>query len=332
MANTNKNDVKSVAIQNAIAFLRKKINSGRYGLACLGLNGQPKFSNDKGHLFSIFHLVNALGEEMNEIERTIFLTRIISEKYEDQWGYSPRGYYKQEGENPFFVDADDTSFALRTLRSLNIYHSNDILLEYLSSFQHNNKSLSAFTTFKFKQPGRQLVNKTSFDNNAHIHAEVNANVYHVLLDSHNDKLINFELVKLAQKEDGSWSSYFYPNPYYSTWQFMSLLTKMNQTNNLCFSSGLSFLANSQAPDGSWGTIPDAYYSALALKTLALSSSYSSEKEKALDFLLSYQKADGAWNTHEKIWTFHDADDDIWQAYDSNNVICTAMCIDALKSL
>ena len=32
MANTNKNDVKSVAIQNAIAFLRKKINSGRYGL------------------------------------------------------------------------------------------------------------------------------------------------------------------------------------------------------------------------------------------------------------------------------------------------------------
>jgi hypothetical protein len=324
-------DKLAEAIGKGVAFLKQKIISGNYGLACSGINGQEKFSNNKGHLFSIFHLVDALEGELNEIERTIFLIRLLSEEVSGQWGYSPRGYYKEQNPNPFFVDSDDTAFALRIFRALNVYRANNELLKYLTSYSQDGKPQPAFSTFVFDVPERKLVFDATFENNFHIHPEVNANIYHTLIDTPLDKWINFELIKLAQKDDGSWQSFFYPNAYYSTWQFMSLLHKTGQKND-CFNRGIAFGLNTQKETGAWGFNADPYLSALALKTICLADDTLPSVIKATDFLLSAQNPDGSWITHQKIWVFTDNEGDVWQSSDNQMVISTALCVDALKAV
>jgi hypothetical protein len=311
-------------------YLRKQLLSGAYGLSCIGRNGKPKFSNEKGHLFSAFHIVDALRGEINEIERTIFLTRIFSEEYCGQWGYSPRGYNKETGENPFWVDADDTSFTLRTLRSLDVYRANDVLLKYSCTINIEGSEHPAFSTFVSALQQRRLTNAPNFENNFHIHPEVNANVFHTLLDSNHDHLVNEELIRIAQHENGSWASYFYPNEYYSTLQFMSLLKKTGQLKS-CFDKGMLFLMRSQNENGSWGTDPDAYLSAMALKALCLNQQPLEEAKKGVHYLMDTMQKDGSWNTKQIIWEFHDNNGDVWRALDNHRVIATAVCVAALKS-
>ena len=320
-------DIKC-ALNSGSAYLRQRLFSGRYGLECIGLDGKPKFSNDKGHLFSTFYLVNALKGSLTEIERTIFLTRIFSEECIGEWGYSPRGYYKESGHNPFFVDADDSSFALRTLRALGIYRSNEILLNYKSSFMHLGAKLPAFMTFRADPTEKKIVTEGSFKNNLQLHPEVNANIYHCLIDTPHDNLISEELIISSQKGNGSWASFFYPDPYYATLLFMSLLKKTGTLTN-CYNKGRKYIQDAQNVNGSWG--PDnEYFSAMALKALCLDNVLTEDILKGVYYIIGSMAADGSWKTPHPIWEFHDNDGDIWRAYDSNHIIATSLCVEVLN--
>jgi len=322
-------DSISSAINAGVNYLRKSIISGKYGLACIGLDGSPKFSNDKGHLFSLFFFVRALGSDLNEIERSIILTRILSESYDGKWGYSPRGYYKESDPNPFFTDADDTAFALRTLRYLNIYRDPAVLKFYLSNWSHDNISDNAFSTFTPMYDKCSLVFMPSYDNNFNIHPEVNANIYHALLDSHLEEYINKDLISASQAEEGFWYSYFYPDKYYSTFQFLSLLRKTNMLHDN-FKKGMDFVKTAVNDDGSWGEKNDARLSSIALNILCLSKDHSTLMEKSVNFLLQNQHSDGSWHTPLKVWEFYDNDGDIWQAFDIHNVIATSSVVESFK--
>lgn len=319
------------SIRNGTEYLRKQLFTGNYGLSCLGLDGTQKFSNSKGHLFSIFHIVNALKGEISEIERTIFLMRIISEENNGHWGYSPRGYYKETQPNPFFVDSDDTSFALRTLRQLNVYKPNDSLCDYHHTLMLEGFPCSVFTTFQNGNTPSKITNEGSFLHNFEIHPEVNANIFHTLIDSTNDHLISNELIKLTQNEDGSWKSFFYPNALYSTFQFMDLLQKIKVLQP-SFEKGMKYILFTQNSDGGWGTHSNSYSTALALKILELDFRHHEQINKAIKYLLHSMHSDGSWSTTERIWEFHDLDGDIWSAYDNQKVITTALCVDALKQI
>ncbi len=327
---TSEKENISKAISDGTDYLRNKVLSGNYGLSCIGNDGTPKFSNSKGHLFSIFHIVNALKGEINEIERTIFLTRILSEEYEGAWGYSPRGYYRQEGYNPFFVDSDDTSFALRTLRALNVYRSNDVLMKFKCTFIYDSREYDGFSTFITNHQSRELSSTPSFENNFQTHPEVNANVFHALSNSNYDHLINESLINFSQNDDGSWTSFFYPNAYYGTWQFMSLLQQRGIMQP-CFDKGMSFLVKSQNKNGSWGENGDVYCTAMAIKAMCTNKNNITERNNTINYLLNTQHQNGSWKTTEKIWQFHDQEGDLWSAFDTNDVITTAVCVEALKN-
>ena len=64
------------AIAKAAAFLRERLRSGAYGLACVGSDGTPRFSDDKGHVFVASSLTEAMSGLLGEIDRTLVLVRI----------------------------------------------------------------------------------------------------------------------------------------------------------------------------------------------------------------------------------------------------------------
>jgi hypothetical protein len=79
------------AIAKAAAFLRERLRSGAYGLACVGSDGAPRFSDNKGHVFVASFIAEAMNGVFDEIGRTIVLVRILSEEDNGLWGFSPPG-------------------------------------------------------------------------------------------------------------------------------------------------------------------------------------------------------------------------------------------------
>jgi hypothetical protein len=74
------------AVAKAATFLRERLRSGAYGLACVGSDGTPRFSDNKGHVFVASFIAEAMTGLLDEIDRTIVLVRILSEENDGQWG------------------------------------------------------------------------------------------------------------------------------------------------------------------------------------------------------------------------------------------------------
>ena len=111
-------DRVQAAIAKAAGFLRERLRSGAYGLACVGSDGTPRFSDNKGHVFVASFIAEAMTGLLDEIDRTLILVRILSEENEGLWGFSPPGPYHREEFRVFHVDSDDTAYVIRTLRRL----------------------------------------------------------------------------------------------------------------------------------------------------------------------------------------------------------------------
>ena len=99
----------------------------------------------------------------------------------------------------------------------------------------------------------------------------------------------------------------------------------------CFDKGISFLVKSQNKNGSWGENGDVYCTAMAMKTLCTGKNNIAERNNAINYLLNAQHQNSSWKTSEIIWQFHDHEGDLWRALDTNNVITTAVCVEALKN-
>lgn len=320
------------AIDRGTAFIKQQLHDGRYGLACCGSDGTARFSDAKGHLFSAFFIARALGSEITEVERSVLLVRIMTEEMNGHWGYSPRGYYKGDDDNPFFVDADDTAFALRTYRQLGVYQSPEPLLAFLRNkpwFRRNAvHSRTGFVTFAAKKHPTLAVERRN-ENNLEMHPEVNANVFNLFVDTDYDNLINWSLVSQAQSSEGFWYSFFYPSKFYGTMMFLELLKQFDVLAEET-QRGLRFLEQSQNGDGSWGEVGNAYETALALNSLAFHESIDDRFLQGLTFIANRQNADGSWDHDGTIWEFHDVGNDVWRARDANRVVTTSLCVSALR--
>jgi hypothetical protein len=77
------------AIAKTASFLREALRSGSYGLSCVGSDGAPRFSDNKGHVFVSAFIAEAMTGLLDEIDRTIVLIRILSEENGGLWG-APR--------------------------------------------------------------------------------------------------------------------------------------------------------------------------------------------------------------------------------------------------
>jgi hypothetical protein len=323
---------RDTAILAGSAFLKQQLRAGHWSLSCHGSDGTPRFSHQKGHLFSAFFISQALDGGLDETERTLLLVRLLSEEAGGLWGYSPRGYAPGPDDNPHFVDADDTAFALRTLRQLGVYRSPKSLLHFLrrrwrwtAAGLRRDGGFVTFPTSKRPVLACQASHAANFD----MHAEINANVFHALLDTNEQKHISADLIARSQAADGSWHSFFYPSKFYSSCHFMELIQRLDgfqPQSEKC----LRFLTTTQNTDGSWGDAGNPYETALAVKAFASHAPGAGEVSRGLDFLVAAQNDDGSWHSDNVIWESRSDAADIWRSRDVNHVIATSLCVAALR--
>lgn len=318
--------------QRGTRFLKDQLRTGRYGLSCYGSDGTPRVSHDKGHLFSAFFIAEAIGPELDEIERAALIVRLLSEEANGHWGYAPRASWDGPPDNPTFVDADDTAFALRTMRRLGLYRSPDVLGIYrrtqrrvLRGGRHEDIGFVTFHT----ETKPQLSLEASSSANFGIHPEVNANVFLALAGTSASAWIVPSLVSASQSADGSWHSYFYPGKFYGTWMFLDLIGQLGGFEKER-SRGIEFLTDVQNSDGSWGKDSDPYETSLALHGLDAVAAAPEAAARGREFLSATQLEDGSWKSDRVIWEFHESPTDLWQARDANRVVATSLCVGALR--
>ena len=307
-------------IEIATGFLHRQLSGGSYGMSCLGSDGTPRFSHEKGHIFTGFFVAAALDGFLTEVERTVLLSRILSEENKGLWGYSPPAPYVSPEHEVFVVDADDSAYVFRTLRALGVGRSP----EALARFHRGN----LFATFAAREQ-IAMVTEPSVENNLMAHPEVNANVFTALRGTPLEGLINTAVVRETQAGDGHWPSYFYPSPFFATYLFLDFIQDQDGLKDV-ERRGTRFILDRQESNGSWGSPPDAYETALAANALARCGETGEPLRKATTYLADTMAADGSWQTSECIWRFHATDADVWEARDSHRILTSALCTLALR--
>jgi hypothetical protein len=273
-------------------------------------------------VFVGFFVAEAMAGLLDEIDRTILLTRILSEEIDGKWGFSPPGPRHDEAMRVFHVDADDTAYVIRTLRLLGVNRPPDSLL----GFHREPEQL--FVTFDGAGPAT-LTTQPSHQNNFRAHPEVNANVFLALAGTHLEQRANYPALCRAQDEAGSWTSYFYPSPLFGTLLALDALAA-HQSAAPAIERALAFVAASQNEDGSWGADGDAHETALAVAALAGRQGYGEVLRRGVDRLVATIGEDGSWSSSACIWQFHAGEGDVWRAYDRHRTLVTARCMTALR--
>jgi hypothetical protein len=310
------------AVANAVAFLRERLRSGAYGLACIGNDGRPRFSDGKGHVFVASFIVEAMHDLFDEIDRTLVVVRMLSEEDSGLWGYSPPGPYDDERFRMFYVDSDDTAYVIRALRRLGVLRRPEPLLRFYRERER------LFTTFDV--PGAPaLTTQRSVRNNMLAHPEVNANVFLALRGTHLEHLVDDRVLRDAQDARGFWPSYHYPSPLFGTLLALDVLRDAPGAE-AAVARALDYVASTQNEDGSWGDGGDPHETALAVAALAGCSSYATAVEGGVRYLLGTLSAAGSWSSGACVWEFVAGEEDVWRAYDAHGAYVTARCVTALR--
>lgn len=321
MTNAAETDLEAVIARTA-DFLRLCLRSSAYGLACVGNDGAPRFSDNKGHVFVASFIAEAMTGLLDEIDRTVVLVRVLSEELEGCWGFSPPGPRRMEEFEVFHVDADDTAFVIRTLRRLGVNRPPECLIKFYRRPER------LFVTFDAPGP-TALAAEISPAHNLLAHLEVNANVFLALRGTHLEHFINYDVLIEAQNTRGYWQSYFYPSPLYATVLALDVLHG-NPAFAAATDRALSFIVESQNDDGSWGEGGDPYETALATVALAGHPAHSTALRRGVEHLLSSVAEDGSWTSRSCIWAFHANEGDVWRAYDGHRAFVSARCMTALR--
>lgn len=312
----------AAVVDAAVAFLRQRLHAGQYGLDALGSDGTPRFPDDHGHVFVAAALVEAIVDRLDEIDRTIVLTRILSEEQDGLWGYQSPGLIVSEETLPFLVDSDDSAYVIRTLHRLGVNRQPQSLMRFYREAEQ------LFVTWD--TPGSPMLTvDVALENNFQAHPEVNANIYLALRGSRFEGCANYDALLRAQDEKGFWRSFFYPSRLFATLLVLDLTTDM-PTFASARARAVSYVASAQNPDGSWGIVADPYETSLAVAALAGHPEHQAALDRGVGFLLSSAAPDGSWASSSCIWQSYWTESDLWRGYDSHRTFITARCVIALR--
>ncbi len=294
-------------------FLVRALQEEKLGLAChVRGTQQPAPVHNEGWVFSSHFAVLALGGELPAATSTALRQRLLESRRSDAWSYGVRAP----------VDSDDTAFALRTLRVLGAAESR----ECLDQFYVQEKN--AYKTFLWESTKRLELNATVAANTG-IHAEVNLNIAELCGAERGGRPQLEPMLEQCIGDDGEVRSYFYPCRWYGSYWLLAAQRAGVPIAANWTRKALEFVRGSQGSDGSWDQ-GDPYASALALATLRMGGEYPDAQASAERFLREAQRPDGSWATKAVIWEYVLAPEIVWDAFDSNRVVCTSLARIALR--
>ena len=108
----------------------------------------------------------------------------------------------------------------------------------------------------------------------------------------------WRFVKSRQRRDGSWSSYWWTSPHYTTLQAVELAVAAGDESAV--RRAVLWTIVHQRDSGGWNVTGDAdsaFASALAVSILLRANAGAERVERGLLRLLELQQADGGWATH-----------------------------------
>jgi protoporphyrinogen oxidase len=139
--------------------------------------------------------------------------------------------------------------------------------------------------------------------------------------------VNTKYLIKNQEGDGSWLSYWIPNPYYSTYLVLRVVDDSGPTQK-----ALQFIIDTQNSDGSWGEGSEKALST-ASAVLALSEKgYTGKKiTDGVEWLLRNQNEDGSWDggTIVSYSQLEGSELDLVLCEDKDNLFTTSLTILAL---
>ena len=111
-------------------------------------------------------------------------------------------------------------------------------------------------------------------------------------------------VRSRQRQDGSWSSYWWVSPYYATSQAVTLAA-LNLHDRAPIDRAIGWVLREQRADGGWGatdaSAPSALATALALSVLAAAEVVDQQSfRRGIDALLRLQHDDGGWPSRPEL--------------------------------
>lgn len=135
------------------------------------------------------------------------------------------------------------------------------------------------------------------------HTEVTATAVRALAslaqDSYEAEIsAGWRYVRARQCADGSWSSYWWTSPHYSTLQAVELALSMGDHDAVARAA--EWAIRGQADDGGWsapGAATSAFATALSLSVLLRARASREPVERAISRLVALQQEDGGWPSH-----------------------------------
>jgi hypothetical protein len=303
----------SGAIDKGEAYLLDRIRA-RQLVSRAPDNSPDKRVDDCGEAFLAIDALIAVDDRVEASDRRKLAARLLASRSGGAWNYSGRGG----------VDADTTASAIRALDRL----GESVSLDCLRLFY--NPRLRLFNTFA--PSGNLDLQLPPQSANKHLgaHPCVMANVCLLLQERGQLSHLSHDLLKRMQKSDGSWFSYFYPSPFYSTRLFTELLTALGEEYHHYVRSTTNALL-ACAPPSSPTQVAEILISLMYLRNAVRDDMRISERATALlPQLLAGQLDDGSW-PGETIWQYRRRDRPLMAtAFDHFRVRSTALCVRALK--
>jgi squalene cyclase len=107
----------------------------------------------------------------------------------------------------------------------------------------------------------------------------------------------WDFVRSRQRADGSWSSYWWTSPHYTTLQAVQLALSIGNHNAV--SRAVDWAIRTQDDDGGWGAAhgPRSFATALSLSILLHANAAAGAITRGVQRLVALQQADGGWPSH-----------------------------------
>jgi hypothetical protein len=238
------------------------------------------------------------------------VAKLLATRKRGAWGYSTRAP----------LDSDDTAFGARSLSRLAPAKAEFDLARF--RWQKG----AQYRTFDWGGHDEITLSPSELANRG-VHPEVNLNIAELFGEKRRHEIELGPILEQCVTREGEVRSYFYPSPWYGAYWLLAARRAGARVPSEVAARAERRVLEAKHPHGGWDD--DPYSTALAVNALRSAGAKADSYRSAVRYLRETQAADGSWKTERIIWSYVRRPGVVWNAYDSNRTVVTALAAGAL---